>query len=99
MKITINREACCPQDDQLGPLDMMLEVTNTDDLESLAKNIGSSGFLQYSSSHTLISGYVGNQKILSMSSKYHTDGSSIYHAPKDSVALELIGSNEIFFRW
>lgn len=54
MKIEVRRQACCAQDDQLGPLVMFIDVSHSTRVWELAKKIGESGFLQFSGTHSLI---------------------------------------------
>ena len=50
MIVHITREACCSQDDQLGPLEIQLEFDENATLEQVIKEICRLKFLQYSSS-------------------------------------------------
>lgn len=54
MKIEVTRQACCAQDDQLGPLIIDIEVNQTATVQSLAKKIGEAKFLQFSGTHNVI---------------------------------------------
>src|SRR4051812_19316608 len=55
MKIAVHREACCSQDDQLGPLDMDFELDASCRLDALLAAVMGARFLQFSSSHTEMS--------------------------------------------
>lgn len=51
MKIHVVREACCSQDDQIGPLEMTFDVKPDCRLDEFISTVQRSGFLQFSSSH------------------------------------------------
>ena len=52
MKIMMVRQACCSQDDQIGPLDAFYEVDERCRLDEFLDAVESSGFLQFSSTHS-----------------------------------------------
>ena len=54
MKIEVHRQACCAQDDQMGPLARTFELPERCSLESLVNAVVASRFLQYSSTHTAL---------------------------------------------
>lgn len=56
MKVRILREACCAQDDQLGPLEAIYEMADGSSVKELVDAIEKSGFPQYSSSHLAMVG-------------------------------------------
>ncbi len=64
MIVHIIREACCSQDDQLGPLEIQLEFDENVTLEQVIKEICTVKFLQYSSSHNHMIGTADDQKIV-----------------------------------
>lgn len=51
MRIEVTREACCSQDDQLGPLSLQIELPEESLIWELAREIGEANFLQFSSPH------------------------------------------------
>jgi hypothetical protein len=55
MKIAVHREACCSQDDQMGPLDMAFELDAQCRLDAFLIAVMGARFLQFSSSHTEMS--------------------------------------------
>ena len=61
MKIAVHRQACCSQDDQLGPLEAEYVIEADATFSSLIEKIIRSGFLQFSSTHNRISGEVDNK--------------------------------------
>lgn len=55
MQILVLREACCFQDDQMGPLEATYEVDERCRLDDFLEAVERSGFLQFSSTHTTMS--------------------------------------------
>jgi hypothetical protein len=70
MKIDVYREACCSQDDQLGPLDQAYEVPDDCRLGDLVTTIAQSRFLQYTSSHAEMSCRIAGQEVATVFSPY-----------------------------
>jgi len=48
MNIKVTREACCGQDDQSGRLEADFELSPEMTIQDVARLIGESGFLQFS---------------------------------------------------
>ncbi len=61
MNIEVRREACCSQDDQLGPLETELELPDDCTLAEFVQAVFDSRFLQFSSTHTEMSCRIGTQ--------------------------------------
>lgn len=70
MKITVHRQACCPQDDQCGPLEAEYSIEPDASFSSLIQEIIKAGFLQFSSTHDRLSGEVDNKWLVEISSPY-----------------------------
>lgn len=66
MKIEVTRQACCSQDDQLGPLSISIEIDEAATIQSLAKEIGEAKFLQFSGTHSVINICSGGVVLLSI---------------------------------
>lgn len=64
MNIEILREACCFQDDQLGPLCIQLNMHESTTLDELIKAILDIHFLQYSETHCYLAGSLGGLAIV-----------------------------------
>lgn len=94
MMVHITREACCSQDDQLGPLEIQLEFDENTTLEQLIKEIFRVKFLQYSSSHNHMIGRAGDQKIVEI---LIPQEEIIFHLQKDSSVKDLIAESELSF--
>lgn len=59
MRVQVEREACCSQDDQIGPLTATYESPHHATLRDLVDDVLRSGFLQFSSTHTTMVGSIG----------------------------------------
>src|SRR5690606_32148122 len=57
MRIEVAREACCSQDDQLGPLNLQIDLPEDSSIWELAREIGEAKFLQFSSPRNVIDAY------------------------------------------
>ncbi len=55
MKIMVRRQACCSQDDQIGPLEATYDVDERCRLDEFLDAVEASGFLQFSSTHAAMS--------------------------------------------
>lgn len=64
MKFHVTREACCSQDDQLGPLDLAFEMGADATLQDLTEAVIRSGFLQFTSTHSVMVGQLGNEALV-----------------------------------
>jgi hypothetical protein len=71
MKITVHRQACCSQDDQIGPLEAEFHIDANASFGSLIQEIVQSGFLQFSSTHSRITGEVDGRGLVEI---YSPDG-------------------------
>ena len=94
MIVHITREACCSQDDQLGPLEIQLEFDENATLEQVIKEICRLKFLQYSSSHNHMIGRTDDQKIVEI---LLLQEEVIFHLQKDSLVKKLITENGLSF--
>ncbi|MBJ7435075.1 MAG: hypothetical protein JHC54_04735 [Acinetobacter sp.] len=94
MIVHIIREACCSQDDQLGPLEIQLEFDENATLEQVIKEICRLNFLQYSSSHNHMIGRTDDQKIVEI---LLPQEEVIFHLQKDSLLKNLITENGLNF--
>jgi hypothetical protein len=70
MNITVRRQACCSQDDQMGPLEMKYTIEANSTFASLVHEIIKSGFLQFSSSHDRITGEADDKELVEVFSPY-----------------------------
>ena len=94
MIVHITREACCSQDDQLGPLEIQLEFDENATLEQVIMEICTIKFLQYSSSHNHMIGRIDDQKIVEI---LLPQEEIIFHIQKDSLVKNLIAESGLSF--
>ncbi len=100
MHILVSREACCSQDDQLGPLEHIFDLAIDATLIDLVNTVVKSSFLQYSSSHTSMVGAFGATPVARVFSP-HGDAkpeSEFLLSPTLRVA-ELVALGELRFRF
>ncbi len=99
MRIEITRDACCAQDDQIGPLEMAFEVAPDALLRDLVTIVVNAGFLQYSSSHVTMVGFAGKTEIARISSPYYTKREPEYLLSPDLSISELLKNGQIHFQF
>lgn len=63
MKIMVVRQACCAQDDQIGPLEAEYDVDEKCRLDEFLDAVDRPGFLQFSSTHVRMSCRIGGRKV------------------------------------
>lgn len=66
MKIEVVREACCSQDDQLGPLATVVSIPEQGLVWELARATGEANFLQFSGTHRVIDAYCDGVHLFSI---------------------------------
>jgi hypothetical protein len=97
--ITITREAVCAADDQTNPLTLTLEAAETETLEVFIGRIMSSRFLQFSSSHPVVTGFASDRPIVEV----HADNSGRNRAefliPADTAIGDCLPSHRFAFMW
>ena len=100
MQVRVLREACCAQDDQLGPLEATYEVGQSATIGDLVLAIVESRFLQYSSSHTSLVAFVGGQPIVRVFSSYYAPGREPeFMLPSAKLTTAVVGNQPIEFRF
>ena len=95
MNISIIRQACCYQDDQIGPLHIVIELTDASTIKELATIIVESKFLQFSSTNSLLEAHSGEIMLLTISSTNKVN----YLVNESDIALLHIKKNEVKFVW
>ena len=100
MKITVHRQACCSQDDQIGELEAEFSIAPDTTFSSLVQEIVKSCFLQFSSTHNRITGEVEGEGFVEVFSPYTVSPKQpefkVY--PSTSV-VELLGEKVLCFRF
>jgi hypothetical protein len=99
MRIEITRDACCAQDDQIGPLEMIFEIDPEALLRDLVTIVANAGFLQYSSSHVTMVGVAGKTEIARISSPYYTKKEPEYLLSQELSISEVLKNGQIHFQF
>ena len=97
--IEVTREAVCAADDQLNPLVLMVPVDDSERLRGLMARILSRPFLQFSSSHTCITGLACGEPLV----RVHADAVSGHRfeflvAPETTVTA-CLPDHRLTFTW
>ena len=98
MKIAVHREACCSQDDQLGPLDMAFDVDAQYRLDTFLAAVTGARFLQFSSSHTEMSCRISGQEVARVFSPYEVrQQATAFVAAPDALVHSLAPHGAVEF--
>lgn len=100
MKVRVLREACCAQDDQVGPLDANFEVPADGGFGDLVAQIQKSRFLQYSASHVILQGEVAGAPVVKIFSPYYANNKPAeFYASAGQTVSSVLGANALEFRF
>lgn len=100
MHIRVTREACCSQDDQLGPLEATFAITASTTFGELIAAVAGSKFFQYSSSHTTLQGDVAGRATVELFSSFYMKGKEPrYLVSPNEFAARVVSSGVIRFRF
>ena len=100
MKITVYRQACCSQDDQLGPLEAEYNIGVDTTISSLIQDVAKSNFLQFSSSHNRITGEIDGKEIVVVFSQHFTNNRQPeFKVSPSALAIELLNDKEMSFHF
>ncbi len=99
MKIEVSRQACCAQDDQLGPLTIDVELSDNATIQDLARAIGEAKFLQFTSSHHTINCYSDKRLLFSIPALSIKASKVEYFINKYDVVLNHISDAKIKCLW
>ena len=100
MQIQVLREACCAQDDQLGPLEAIYGVRSDTTLRELIATIVESRFLQYSSSHVALQAEVVGTPVVRVFSPLHSNNRTAeFFASPGQLVEGVVGKNPLQFRF
>jgi hypothetical protein len=98
MKITVFREACCSQDDQVGPLEAAYDVEPNESFASLIQRVIQSSFLQFTSSHSGMTGAVDGTDVVELFSVYDEKAGQIeFKVNPNAPIAELLNGNALSF--
>jgi hypothetical protein len=100
VRVRVLREACCAQDDQLGPLEATYEVPHGGTMGDLVLAIVESSFLQYSASHTSLVGFVGERQFVRVFSSHYAPGREPeFVMPSTHLVTTVVGNQPMEFRF
>ena len=100
VQIRVLRDACCSQDDQLGPLETTYSFGMDATLSDLVRAVISSKFLQYSSTHTTLTGFIEGVPFVKVPSEYYLPGSAPeYSLPGDAPLATVVRGRAVEFRF
>ena len=100
MQIQVLREACCAQDDQLGPLEATYSVTSDTTLSELVATIVESRFLQYSSSHAALQADVAGTAVVRVFSPFYSNNRPAeFLADPGRLVESVLGKHPLQFRF
>lgn len=100
MLVRVLREACCAQDDQMGPLEATYEVAPASTFGDLIASIVDSRFLQYSSSHVVLQGEVDGVPVVRVFSAHYTrNRPAEFFVDPGRPVDHVVGSKSLTFRF
>lgn len=99
MKTEVTREGVCAADDQIGPLEKTINIRSDATVLELVRKVEESKFLQFSSTHTSMVGYVGNQPIVRVFSPHHLGRQAEFLVDKELAAHEVISNGALSFKF
>lgn len=100
MKITVHRQACCPQDDQAGPLEAAFSIDAHATFSQLVQDVVRSGFLQFSSTHDRITGEVEGKALVEVFSPHGAHPRQPeFKVDPGAPAFELLGQRVLSFHF
>ena len=100
MRLTVFRDACCAQDDQLGPLEATYEIKQSTTIGELVAVVVGSRFLQYSGSHVSLVAFAGDRPLARVFSAHHVpDRSPEFNVPSTALVTDLVGDQALHFRF
>ncbi|WP_324731618.1 hypothetical protein [Pseudomonas paeninsulae] len=99
MKITVTRQACCSQDDQLGPLEIYIDLQEESKIWELARAIGESNFLQFSGSHNILNAFCAGKLLFSIPQIGCHKSTVAYAVGRDDPISIHLAVPEIEFIW
>ncbi|WP_129212775.1 hypothetical protein [Crenobacter cavernae] len=98
MKITVYRQACCSQDDQLGPLEAEYNIGADTTFSSLIQDVVKSNFLQFSSSHNRITGEIDGKEMVVVFCQHITNNRQPeFKISPSTSAIDLLNDKKLSF--
>ncbi|SDE14772.1 hypothetical protein SAMN04488509_1294 [Aquimonas voraii] len=98
-EITVTRESVCAADDQTMPLELVLQVAETEAFSSFIQRVIGADFLQFSSTYTCATGFVGSDPVARVLANFVTGPVAEFVAPAAALASAVVPSGLLEFRW
>ena len=100
MNVRVQREACCAQDDQLGPLEATYDLHPNATLREFVARVVDSGFLQYSPTHTSMVGFIEGKQFVRVFSPYYCDSRpSEFLVGPEQLTATVLRDGTVAFRF
>ncbi|MBX3726107.1 MAG: hypothetical protein KF823_09325 [Xanthomonadales bacterium] len=80
-------------------LELVIPVSKGEKLSSVLQRIIAADFLQFSSTHTCATGFVGNEPVARVLANFRTRPAAEFFAPAQGVVSIAIPSGLLEFRW
>lgn len=98
VKIEVHRQACCSQDDQMGPLDHTFELADEGSVKDLVEAVCAARFLQFSSSHTTLICRISGRDVATVFSPYlEPRRETVFGVPPDTLIRYIATDNAVEF--
>ena len=98
LQITVTREAVCGADDQTGLLTLAVQLPDTASLSALVDAVLAQGFLQFSSSHSMITGVASGMPLVRVHDERVRMRAEYLESPHTPVR-DCVPQGLIDFRW
>lgn len=100
MHIRVLRDACCSQDDQIGPLEATYALGSDATLRDLVRAVVDSRFLQFSSSHVCLTASVSEVPLARVRVTDHGENfAPEFLVPAETLLSPLLQGRFVEFRF
>ncbi|MFT3760815.1 hypothetical protein [Thauera sp.] len=97
--IKVTRDSVCAADDQTNPLTLTIQVPGSESLQSLVTRIIYRNFLQFSSSHSTITGFVSGQPIVRVHANFSSGHQAEFLISPTSSVESCLPDGLLEFEW
>lgn len=97
--IEVTRQSVCSADDQTNPLTLTLQTPGSESLQGLVARILSHNFLQFSSSHSTITGFASGQPIVRVHADFSSGHQPEFLIPPDTFVETCLPNRLLEFEW
>ena len=99
MNLSVTREACCSQDDQIGPLVKTFDLASDASIQDVARVVGESQFLQFSAPRIVIEAYSDGKLLFNIPAVGKNRNMVEYFVEKNESASSFIINSKLDFIW